>query len=259
MQKDLTRRSFLKGAAATAISTALLGLSAQAEETEASTEASGIYTPGTYTAKAQGMESEVTVTMTFDETSITDIEIDVSGETQGIGAAAGDALKEQLLAAQSPEIDGVSGATVTSNAVKTAAADCIRQAGGTVVTVEKAPDAQEDKSSDGINWPINEPAENYTPVAAGEGTIAFEADPIDESQVVEEIDVDVLVCGLGPAGFAASLSCAEHGLKTAAVEKNDTGLINSMTIGGLTDRIHKQYGVDFDENLSASFLIQFIV
>ena len=93
MQKDLTRRSFLKGAAATAISTALLGLSAQAEETEAS----GIYTPGTYTAKAQGMESEVTVTMTFDETSITDIEIDVSGETQGIGAAAGDALKEQLL------------------------------------------------------------------------------------------------------------------------------------------------------------------
>ena len=52
MQKDLTRRSFLKGAAATAISTALLGLSAQADETEASV----IYTPGTYTLKAQGME-----------------------------------------------------------------------------------------------------------------------------------------------------------------------------------------------------------
>ena len=237
----LTRKSFLKGAAATIAGSALMRLTAFAEE-----NAGGVYTPGTYTATAQGMESSVTVTMTFDETTITDVVIDVSGETEGLGAAAGDALKEQILTTQGLEIDGVSGSSVTSNAVKEAAADCIRQAGGTVVVMEPEAEATLDEEA-AINWPINEPLENYTPVAAGNGTIAFEPDPIDEAAVTEEKDVDVLVCGFGPSGISCALSCAQHGLKTLVVEKNDTGLINSMTIGGLHDRIHKMYGVTFDE------------
>ena len=248
MSKTMSRRSFLKGAAAAAVTTAFMGLEAAAEST---TEATGAkYTPGTYTATAPGMESDVTVTMTFDETSITDVVIDVSGETEGVGAAAGEPMAEAILASQSIDVDGVSGATVTSEAIKTAAADCVRQAGGTVVTVSGAAeetDAAADTQSSEIHWPVNEPEENYNPVAAGEGTIAYEADPIDESLVIDEQDIDVLVCGLGPAGFAATLSCAEHGLKTVAVEKNDTGLINSMTIGGITDRIHKMYGIEFDK------------
>ena len=237
----LTRKNFLKGAAATIAGSAMMRLTAFAEE-----NAGGAYTPGTYTATAQGMESAVTVTMTFDETSITDVVIDVSGETEGLGAAAGDALKEQILAAQGLEIDGVSGSSVTSNAVKEAAADCIRQAGGTVVVMEPEAEAVLDEDA-AINWPVNEPLENYTPVAAGNGTIAFEPDPIDEAAVTELKDVDVLVCGFGPSGIACALSCAQHGLKALVAEKNDTGLINSMTIGGLHDRIHKMYGVAFDE------------
>jgi uncharacterized protein with FMN-binding domain len=234
--KTLTRRDFLKGAAAAAFSTAFVGLAGVSKASAAT------YTPGTYTATAKGMNGPVTVTATFDENSIVDVVLDVSGETQGIGAAAGDALTEQILAAQGPQIDGVSGATLTSNAVKEALVDCINQAGGNAVMAEPVVEATEEPTD--IKWPQCEP--EYTPVAAGDGVIAYELDPIDPAAVVEEKDADVLVCGLGPAGFAAALSCAQHGLKTIVIEKNDTGTINSMTVGGLNDRIHKMYGVEFD-------------
>ena len=237
-EKLLSRRTFLKGAAAAAFSTAFVGLANMPKASAAT------YTPGTYTASANGMNGPVTVTATFDETSIVDVVLDVSGETPAIGGAAGDTLREQILEVQGPQIDGVSGASMTSNAVKEALVDCINQAGGNAVMAEPVQDAEEEAT--GIKWPQCEP--EYTPVAAGEGTIAYELDPIDESAVIEERDVDVLVCGLGPAGFAATLSCAQRGLKTVVLEKNDTATINSSTIGGLHDRIHKMYGVKFDED-----------
>ena len=238
--KNISRRSFLRGTLAGAASLTLAGIGVG----RGFAEESAVYTPGTYTATAQGMESPVTVTATFDETSIVDVVIDVSGETEGVGAAAGDALREQILGAQGVGIDGVSGASITSNAVKEALADCINQAGGSVVIAQAEPVPAAEPTD--IKWPQCEP--EYTPVAAGEGKIAYELDPVDPAQVIEERDVDVLVCGFGPAGIAAALSCAQRGLKTVVIEKNDTGTINSMTIGGLHDRIHKMYGVEFDEN-----------
>ena len=128
MAKMISRKDFLKGTAAGALSIAAAGLLGPG--TVAFAEEKGKYTPGTYTAAAQGLESEVTVTMTFDETSITDVVIDVSGETEGIGAAIGDTMKDAILAAQSADVDAVSGASITSNAVKAAANDCIAQAQG---------------------------------------------------------------------------------------------------------------------------------
>ncbi len=236
-EKTLSRRSFLKGVAAAAFSTALAGV-AQPRA------AAAAYVPGTYTATANGINGPVTVTATFDENSIVEVLLDVSGETPGIGADAGAALRDQILAVQGPQIDGVSGATITSNAVKEALVDCINQAGGNAVMAEPVAEEPAEEPTD-IKWPQCEPT--YTPVAAGEGKIAYELDPIDPAGIAEVRDVDVLVCGLGPAGFAAALSCAQHGLKTVVIEKNDTGTINSCTIGGINDRIHKMYGVEFDE------------
>jgi fumarate reductase flavoprotein subunit len=89
--------------------------------------AEGIYTPGDYTATATGMGA-VTVTITVDANSITNVVLDVSNETDSIGQAAADTLKQQILDTQSDAIDGVSGATITSTAVKTAVADCLAQA-----------------------------------------------------------------------------------------------------------------------------------
>ena len=77
--------------------------------------------PGTYEGTAEGISSTVKVTMTFSDSAVTDVVVDTSGETASFGAAAADELREQLLAAGSAEIDGVSGSTITSDAVMKAA------------------------------------------------------------------------------------------------------------------------------------------
>ena len=115
MKNEVTRRQFLKGSlAATAMFG--LGLGVNMEKSHA-----GLYTPGTYSAVSKGMESEVTVTMTFDADSITDVQIDVSGETPAIGGRIGDTMAEAISSAQSWDVDAVSGATVSSEAIRKAA------------------------------------------------------------------------------------------------------------------------------------------
>ena len=69
MSKELSRRDFLKGAAATAVSAAFLGVTGAAAP---KAKAAASYIPGTYTATATGM-GEVTMTATFSENAITDI------------------------------------------------------------------------------------------------------------------------------------------------------------------------------------------
>ncbi len=130
----ISRRDFLKGTAAGALSIAAAGMlsaccggtdtgadSSAAADSTAATAAAGTYIPGTYSATAKGTGT-VTVTMTFDAESITDVQIDVSGEPPDIGGKYKEELEEMLLTAQSAEIDSISGATVTSSAVKEAAA-----------------------------------------------------------------------------------------------------------------------------------------
>lgn len=86
------------------------------------------YTAGTYSAEAQGMESAVKVTVTVSDSAITDLTIDVSGETAGLGTEVGEPLKAAILEAQSADVDGVAGATVSSTAVKTAVKACLDEA-----------------------------------------------------------------------------------------------------------------------------------
>ena len=91
--------------------------------------ADGIYKAGTYTATATGFDGgSVVVEMTFSADAITDVSIDASTQTKGIGQAAAQPLRDAILAAQSADVDGYSGATHTSDAIKQAAADCIAQA-----------------------------------------------------------------------------------------------------------------------------------
>ncbi|MEQ2443739.1 FAD-dependent oxidoreductase [Pseudoflavonifractor sp. CLA-AP-H29] len=107
------------------------GCTAQPSTTTPSeSQTAGIYTPGTYEATAKGYGGDVTVTMTFDANSITNVEIVGDSETAGVGSNAVEQMPQQILDAQSSEVDGVSGATFTSTAVRTAAANCIAQAKG---------------------------------------------------------------------------------------------------------------------------------
>ena len=96
MDKLVSRRDFLKlsTAGAVGVAASVLASPVLAEE------AKKVYTPGTYSASAQGLMGPVTVTMTFNESSITDVVIDASGETPEIGGVAAEKLAQQLLVAQ---------------------------------------------------------------------------------------------------------------------------------------------------------------
>ena len=129
--EKISRKGFLKVAAAAAMSGVTAGALAACNGSSASSGsvADAIYTPGTYTGTATGI-GEVKVTMTFSATAITDVVVDTSNETESIGGVAAPTLQEALMEAQNAEIDNISGATVTTNAVKKAAASCIEQAMG---------------------------------------------------------------------------------------------------------------------------------
>ena len=206
MEKTFSRRQFIKSMAAGAAGVTAFGL-IDGLNLKAAAEGEAIYTPGTYTATAKGLESDVTVTLTFDETSIIDAVVDVSGETEGIGAAIGDTVVEQLLAGQTAEIDGVSGASMTSTAVRTAARECIDQAKGITNEVPEAPAAASSLHS----WEVK-------------------PDPIPESEIVETVDTEILVIGGGYSGCATAARAAELGAKVILVEKSDT--LHGNGVGG---------------------------
>ena len=221
--KKISRKGFLKVAAAAAMSgvtaSALAACNAGSSSSTAASAGEAIYTPGTYTGTATGI-GEVKVTMTFSETAITDVVIDASNETESIGGVAAPTLKDALMAAQSTEIDNISGATITTNAVKKAAASCIEQAMG----VHTAGGDTAASSSD-EDWLGTEPE-------------------IDESKVAKTLDVDVAVVGCGIAGVAACRSVAEDGGLVAAFEKADGPQCRSGEYAVINGKVQAKWGRD---------------
>lgn len=88
----------------------------------------GTYVPGEYQAVAKGHEEGVAVSIRVDANGILEVIIDASMETPEIGQAAVKTLQEQIWEAQGSEIEGVSGATETTNGVIEALIDCMEQA-----------------------------------------------------------------------------------------------------------------------------------
>ena len=221
--KKISRKGFLKVAAAAAMSgvtaSALAACNTGSSSSTAASAGEAIYTPGTYTGTAAGI-GEVKVTMTFSETAITDVVIDASNETESIGGVAAPTLKDALMAAQSTEIDNISGATITTNAVKKAAASCIEQAMG----VHTAGGDTAASSSD-EDWLGTEPE-------------------IDESKVAKTVDVDVAVVGCGIAGVAACRSVAEDGGLVAAFEKADGPQCRSGEYAVINGKVQAKWGRD---------------
>ena len=197
----ISRKGFIKIAAAAAMSGvtagALAACNAASGSASASTSgAAGLYTPGTYEGTAEGISSTVKVTMTFSDNAVTDVVVDTSGETASFGAAAADELREQLLAAGSAEIDGVSGSTITSDAVMKAAKSCYAQAKGeTVVSSVQLP------TGDANDWLGKEP-------------------DIDETAITETVDTDILIVGAGNGGMFAAAYAAANGLNFRVIEQN---------------------------------------
>ena len=194
----ISRKGFLKIAAAAAMSGVTAGALAACNSASSSTAsgAAGQYIPGTYEGTAEGISSTVKVTMTFSDSAVTDVVVDTSGETASIGAAAADELRDQLLAAGSAEIDGVSGSTITSEAVMKAAKSCYAQAKGeAVVSSVQLPTGDEN------DWLGTEP-------------------DIDEAAITETVDTDILIVGAGNGGMFAAAYAAANGLNFRIIEQN---------------------------------------
>ena len=196
----ISRKGFLKIAAAAAMSGVTAGALAAckggAASSGAASAAPGSYIPGTYEGTAEGISSTVKVTMTFSDSAVTDVVVDTSGETASYGAAAADQLKEQLLSSANGEIDGVSGSTITSDAVMKAAKSCFAQAKGEAnVSSVQLP------TGDETDWLGKEP-------------------DIDEAAITETIDTDIVIVGAGNGGMFAAAYAAANGLNFRVVEQN---------------------------------------
>ena len=218
----ISRKGFLKIAAAAAMSGVTAGALAAckggAASSGAASAAPGSYIPGTYEGTAEGISSTVKVTMTFSDSAVTDVVVDTSGETASYGAAAADQLKQQLLDSANGEIDGVSGSTITSDAVMKAAKSCFAQAKGeaTISSVQLP-------TGDETDWLGKEP-------------------DIDEASITETIDTDIVIVGAGNGGMFAAAYAAANGLNFRVVEQNSAVQDTRHWYGAIDSSAAKEAG-----------------
>jgi len=90
--------------------------------------ASAGYT-GEQNAAAKGMGGDVSVTVTFENGAVTKCDVDASGETPSIGQECAPKVAQEIVDANSPKVDAVAGATITSDAIMKAAQACFDAAG----------------------------------------------------------------------------------------------------------------------------------
>lgn len=197
MEKQLTARNMSRAtfiAGTTLAAAAGLGLmtssakaddSSKAAEAEApvAPEAPSSYTPGTYIGTATGNSGRVVVeTVLGDSMAIEGVRILSHSETDHLMYAVEQILPARIVEAQSLDVDGVTGATITSFAVKSAVEDCIAQAGGDVAQLNEAP--------------------------------APEAAP-------ESLSCQVFIVGTGAAGLVAAVELQHAGADVLLVEQQD--------------------------------------
>ena len=273
--------------------------------------APGIYTAGTYTAAAQGFGGEVKVTVTVDENSILDVTVTGDKETPGIGSNAVEQMPDRVMKAQSAEVDTTAGATVSSEAIKSALRTALGEAQGIEqpaaevhmkpgtylaeargfssiellpirVTVDETrilgiePQSQGDScETDVILQNVMElmvprilenqslAVDAITGATATSSAVKTAADkairqallaggsdetaienfyaPVEKANagVVEELEADVLVIGLGPSGIMAAVSAVESLQKETGKEQVTViGIDKAGKIGGSSCGAH---------------------
>lgn len=155
---------------------------------------------GTYTGVGDseiGGKGAIEVSVTVDENGVvTDIQVTKNGDTAGISDAAVEAMPGRIMAAQSANVDGVSGATMTSEAIKMAVLDAVTAAG-----------------LDTVKW------STY---------VATEAAKADDATY----NTDIVIIGAGGAGMTAALTAAEKGADVIILESQAAVGGNSVRATG---------------------------
>lgn len=143
-----------------------------------------LFIPGTYVGVSKGFGGDVEVTVTVSENAIESIAIGGAHETENIGTFAVEMLGERILSAQSPKVDVLTGATVTSNAILRALNDALTQAGA---DLKRFPDATD--SGETVN------------------------------RVAVNMDADIVIIGAGGAGMTAAIDATQAGKSVILLEK----------------------------------------
>lgn len=178
-----------------------------------STAPAGAYTAGTYTGTADGNNGPVTVEVTVSDTAITSVVVTEQAETESIAAPALERIPQAIVDNQSLGIDAVTGATNTSNAILTAVAAAITEAGGDVEALKQVPVK------------------------------------VEEGETAGDMTADVVVIGAGGAGLCAAIEAKDQGAGTVILlEKmasiGGTTFTSQGVIGAYGSDLQKEMGIE---------------
>ena len=192
MKKAQIKKSVSALAMAAVIAVSLFGYGCGAKSASTSSDA-GV--SGDFTGTAKGFGGDVSVTLTLTDGAITGCTAEGKDETQGVGSQAIAKMPGEIAESGSIAVDGVSGATITSTAIKEAAAAALTAAG------------------------LN-PDDYKT---------AVEKDAAAEDSTV---DADVVVVGAGGAGMTAAITAAAEGKSVVILESQSMVGGNSVRATG---------------------------
>ena len=192
MKKAQIKKSVSALVMAAVIAVSLFGYGCGAKSASTSSDAGA---SGDFTGTAKGFGGDVSVTLTLTDGAITGCTAEGKDETQGVGSQAIATMPGEIAKSGSIAVDGVSGATITSTAIKEAAAAALTAAG------------------------LN-PDDYKT---------AVENDATAEDSTV---DADVVVVGAGGAGMTAAITAAAEGKSVVILESQSMVGGNSVRATG---------------------------
>ena len=181
-----------------------------------------LFTPGSYTAEAQGIFVPVKVTVRVSENEIETVLVDATGETPELGGIAAEKMAMAIMNEQTPNVDSVSGATVTSAAIIAAATDALKQAGADIAVLDAN---RKDTKNEG-------PKEEKT------------------------IDTEIVIIGAGGAGMTAAIMLQQAGKDFVILEKMPyVGGNTTKATGGMNaseTHYQKEQGIEDSNALFAA-------
>jgi len=193
MKKAQIKKSVSALAMAAVIAVSLFGYGCGAKSASTSSDA-GV--SGDFTATAKGFGGDVSVTLTLTDGAITGCTAEGKDETEGVGSQAIAKMPGEIAESGSIAVDGVSGATITSTAIKEAAAAALTAAGLNADDYKIEVKADETKAEDST------------------------------------VDADVVIVGAGGAGMTAAITAAAEGKSVVIVESQPMVGGNSVRATG---------------------------
>ncbi len=181
-----------------------------------------LFKPGTYSGEAQGIFVPVKVMIQVSENEIETVLIDATGETPELGGIAAEKMAMSIMKAQTPNVDTVSGATVTSKAIIAAATQALEKAGADIAVLDA------NRKDTGSTGPKAE----------------------------KTIDTEIVIVGAGGAGMTAAIMLQQAGKDFVILEKMPyVGGNTTKATGGMNaseTHYQKEQGIEDSNALFAA-------